>query len=111
MPKGVYERTEWHLAIIKKNASMNKDPRANLPDDCSGSNNGRWKGGRSAGYILNQCNRIKKKTCKICDTKQNLIYHHKDHDRMNNRRSNIEVLCRTCHCRIHDRIKNIHGGD
>lgn len=70
--------------------------------------NPRWKGGRSAGYILKLCKNIKAKDkCRICKTKQNLFYHHKDGNRMNNKPENIQIICKPCHATLHTRIKNI----
>jgi len=45
--------------------------------------------------------------CKMCNSKSNLIIHHKDKKRFNNKISNLVFLCRSCHGRIHKHIKNI----
>jgi len=39
--------------------------------------------------------------CFICGTEQSLIVHHIDENRSNNHPSNLVVLCRECHIKIH----------
>jgi 5-methylcytosine-specific restriction endonuclease McrA len=43
----------------------------------------------------------KKDSCEICGSKENLIVHHKDEDRFNNKNNNLKTLCRSCHQRGH----------
>ncbi len=92
-------------------------PSAKLCRKCSykhrrtyiGSNNPRWKGGNSAGYLLricteilikdnrdlNQCERCKKDG-KI-SMKGGLDIHHRDKNRDNNIVSNLMIVCKSCH--------------
>ncbi len=45
-----------------------------------------------------------RKNCEMCgvkDTKRNLVVHHKDEQPSNNNRSNLQVLCRSCHINHH----------
>jgi len=39
--------------------------------------------------------------CEICGSTENLELHHKDRNPKNNDPSNIQLLCRKCHRRIH----------
>lgn len=39
--------------------------------------------------------------CIICDSTDNIIVHHRDGNRENNVRSNLLVLCESCHHKIH----------
>lgn len=46
--------------------------------------------------------RIDKTKCYFCQTKENLIIHHKNKDREDNRATNLIVLCYNCHSRLHN---------
>lgn len=50
-------------------------------------------------------------SCQECGDSENLDIHHKDGNRENNLLENLTVLCRSCHMRIDNRIKNINGGN
>ena len=39
--------------------------------------------------------------CSICETKDQLLVHHKDRNTLNNDPSNLQVLCTPCHASIH----------
>lgn len=57
-----------------------------------GENNNNWKGG--IGTYRNKKESIK---CERCGSKDNLLIHHRDHDRYNNETDNLECLCKRCH--------------
>lgn len=61
-----------------------------------GENNNNWKGGVAAYR-----NRLEKVECEICGSTENLLIHHRDHDRSNNAESNLMVLCKRCHQEHH----------
>lgn len=42
-----------------------------------------------------------KDACEICGSKENLLRHHKDHNRNNNNPDNIITLCKKCHQEHH----------
>lgn len=67
-----------------------------------GENSANWKTGESAyRNILKRSDR--EKICIICDINDErvLTAHHKDHDRSNNRLSNLTWLCFNCHYLVH----------
>ena len=39
--------------------------------------------------------------CERCDSTSNLLVHHKDRNRENNDRDNLEILCKSCHQKEH----------
>ena len=45
--------------------------------------------------------------CEKCICTSNLLVHHLDRNRKNNTIENFQVLCCSCHAKIHTRIKNI----
>lgn len=45
--------------------------------------------------------------CERCGSKRNLQIHHKNENRKDNKQKNIEILCRSCHCIIHDRGRHL----
>ena len=41
------------------------------------------------------------RSCEICLGTQNLVVHHVDRNRENNRMDNLVMLCRSCHAQVH----------
>lgn len=68
--------------------------------DHTGEKNPMWKGG------IQTYRRFKKKACERCKTKKNLLVHHKDRNRYNNVIGNLETLCKSCHHKEHNRVRN-----
>lgn len=67
-----------------------------------------WRGGISIYRRL-----IDKCKCELCKGDKNLVVHHKDKDRHNNKLENLSVLCRSCHAKVHKLYKNFfkNNGD
>lgn len=64
----------------------------------SGEEHYMWKDGKSRrGYRKV----VEKKECDTCGSKEKLCIHHKDLDHYNDDPSNLQVLCSSCHMRIH----------
>lgn len=61
----------------------------------SGKNNNNWKGGTKYRHL------VKIEKCELCDSTNNLVVHHIDHNRSNNCRDNLMVLCKRCHQEHH----------
>ncbi|MGF7145282.1 5-methylcytosine-specific restriction endonuclease McrA [Anaerotaenia torta] len=59
-----------------------------------------YKGQRVASYRL-KAFRAHGKKCNRCGSKEKLEVHHKDRDHHNNEIENLEVLCKTCHTKLH----------
>lgn len=47
--------------------------------------------------------------CNRCGSLNNLVAHHKDHNRNNNKLDNFEILCKKCH-QNHHAIKDLNTG-
>ena len=73
--------------ILKKNGNYNQ----------AGENNNNYKNGIST-YTQD-----KKKRCEKCGGTKNLMVHHKDGNRKNNKPSNRQTLCWSCHEKITQR--------
>jgi hypothetical protein len=67
----------------------------------TGEKNYLWKGGLSRRKYREV---VKKEMCATCGRKKNLVIHHKDLDHYNNDPNNLEVLCRSCHQRLHKKL-------
>lgn len=68
----------------------------------SEDSNSNWKGGHSQSHYQRICRSIKKPVCEICGaTRVRLDTHHKDGNKKNNSESNIQVLCVSCHSKLH----------
>lgn len=63
-----------------------------------GPQNGRYRHGM-ASTLYRQM--VEKTACAKCATTETLCIHHKDEDHTNNDLSNLEVLCMSCHSRMH----------
>lgn len=64
----------------------------------AGEMNGRFKDGTQSTLYRQT---VEKSHCLRCDTMENLCVHHKDEDHTNNDPANLEVLCMSCHSRMH----------
>lgn len=71
-----------------------------------GENNNHWKGGVYANYYKRIAFEHFPKVCNRCGSVKFIVVHHIDRNRYNNDISNLEVLCRKCHCAEHDIVKN-----
>ncbi len=63
----------------------------------AGENNNNYKNG------ISTYNQHKKSRCERCGSTKNLMVHHKDGNRKNNKPSNLETLCWSCHEKKTDR--------
>ena len=65
-----------------------------------------WKGGLSLKYTR-RCFlpiiRSMEQVCCMCGSREKLVAHHIDGNYRNNEISNLSVLCRGCHCKVHPR--------
>lgn len=68
----------------------------------SGKNNGRYKAGHGTNYRNIAFNNYPNK-CANCGEKDKevLVVHHKDHNRKNNIKENLQILCANCHIKLH----------
>jgi len=123
MPKGVYKRTPEHLERLRKhikkiteetihdencNCAMCRGKRG----EYSGENNPRYKHGKDVGWYKYHKEAREKKyllpqKCERCGSTKSLRIHHKDGDITNNKLSNLEHICRSCHRREHPRKKRL----
>jgi len=47
------------------------------------------------------------KKCCICSSKRFLLVHHKDKNHENDKLNNLQVICKSCHAKVHNIITNI----
>jgi hypothetical protein len=66
----------------------------------NGSFNGMYKGGIST-YRRDAFEEFGfEKVCFHCETTEDIVIHHLDRNRYNNRKSNLRPVCRKCHMNI-----------
>lgn len=75
-----------------------------IPGANAGKKNGRYLHGR-----WSETNKPPKTKCAKCGSTSNLLYHHKNRNEQDNKRSNIQVLCSACHNKVHMRGYNFSG--
>jgi hypothetical protein len=72
-----------------------------------------WQGGKSkerhSFYFKNVLSRYLREnyTCLVCKTKDDLVVHHSDLNKLNNKMSNMLVLCRPHHAQFHHLINTL----
>jgi hypothetical protein len=74
-----------------------------------GKNNNNWRGG--IGIYKRKARRYFEEKCFMCGSEEFLCVHHKDHNRYNNKISNLSIICRTCHAKIHELHKSLPKGE
>ena len=71
-----------------------------------GENNPCWKGGHSI-YKKTYYESSKNRKCSLCGSTHFLVVHHKDGNRENGKVSNLLLVCRSCHAKIHNLYQNL----
>ncbi len=79
---------------------MGNSKNMNLNKARNGNKNGRYIDGRSTYR-----QKIKIEMCYYCKSKEKLIIHHIDKNRLNNSKNNLRVLCNSCHNSLHHKGK------
>lgn len=70
--------------------------------------NPNWKGGINQDYYQRIIkDNLDISSCSICGSKKFILIHHKDKNRKNNKLSNLQVLCKSCHSKTHNIINSI----
>jgi len=59
------------------------------------------------GNYRNKAYELYGKKCDRCGATENILVHHKDGNRLNNKEENLQVLCRKCHSKIHNEMFKI----
>ncbi len=98
VPKSRIEKSKYCSRLCH-----NRSNSENL--DNKGDRNPRWKGGIQT-YRDKAWKHFDKK-CSLCGSLKNLIIHHLNEDRYDNRIENLKTMCRSCHAKTHKVIKNI----
>ncbi len=65
--------------------------------------------GKSTGYSTYKRVTADIKHCKQCNTTDNLVVHHLDHNHHNNNPANLTKLCRSCHSTYHNNFRWQNG--
>lgn len=91
-----YISYQWRVrkGLIKK-------PGVGSGGNQKGENNHRYKNG--IGTYSKRAFAHYGKKCSRCGSCKFLLVHHKDENRENNELSNLEVLCKSCHQKHHER--------
>jgi len=89
---GIPNYIDGHHRTGKKNSE--KSNRKNSESQ-KGKYNHRWIGG-CADYWARELKKIYKE-CVLCKSKRLSEIHHKDHNRKNNKRKNLIIICVNCH--------------
>jgi len=68
--------------------------------------NSRWLDGHKAVRRLAFLRYKLKKICNKCSSRKEIVVHHKNKDRTNNSKENLEILCNSCHNSYHKKEVN-----
>jgi predicted nucleic acid-binding Zn ribbon protein len=91
--QSVVEKEQQHKKYVRTYVKKGYNQRA--------ENNNNWKGGINRDYYQRVALTGKQKRCERCGGTRNVVTHHKDRDRYNNKSYNLELLCRKCHTAEH----------
>ncbi|MCH1964374.1 HNH endonuclease signature motif containing protein [Clostridium perfringens] len=69
-----------------------------------GENNSNWSNSHTTARIINK-EILKKNKCELCEKTGKLDVHHIDGNFQNNSIDNLQILCRSCHNKIHKNKK------
>jgi len=97
----------YEFKIGKAGHKHTEKTKKRLSETKKGKKNPLWNGGTSISFYkrLAKENLIQK--CSLCSSTKDLCVHHKDLNRKNNVLENLIIVCKSCHAKIHDNIKNI----
>lgn len=89
MSKKKLGSTPWNKG--KRFTQMNNNKHAYKGDTAT-----KWAGHKRAQKVIGD-----KKNCERCGTTKQLVIHHKNENPLDNRKKNLERLCRACHINHH----------
>lgn len=96
-------------SIMRQRAA--KDPNIALGVGSGGNQwgekNHQYKGGRSDYRRCFKHEHPDQRCCEICTSTRNLVVHHVDKNRRNNRSTNLMMLCRSCHAQVHGLVAHL----
>ena len=75
-----------------------RDAVAKRAAKLTGKGNGRWVDGSQSRMYRKKITKVK---CGKCAVNTRLVIHHVNGDHYDNRESNLQVLCESCHNRLH----------
>jgi len=98
--KGKHPLSEFKKGHPKPNNAYSFLPREKHPN---------WKGGGNT-YLSKLAKAVysefhTNKLCEKCGNSYEIVIHHKDENRKNNKISNLKALCRVCHISLHKKGK------
>lgn len=92
----------------RNNSYIKPEYREKLRRAKLGKNNPAWKDGQSRKYFKHNTIWLEyyksKSSCELCGEINKLVTHHRDGNYKNNIVSNLMVVCRSCHNKIHKRL-------
>lgn len=99
-----YQDSEWRSRIlVKQKASWTEERKQTYSEMRKGVKNGNWKGGISKGRYPREYYAIRPRilerddyTCQYCGEELDLMAHHKNHNKNDNREENLITTCRRC---------------
>lgn len=103
--KEIMEKAAKASAITIRSQRLREIQRINH----LGNKNGMWKGdSASVSSGRERATRLFKEigNCEICDKKA-MERHHKDRNVFNNKRENLQFLCRSCQMKVDKRMNNL----
>ncbi|KKN40318.1 hypothetical protein LCGC14_0734750 [marine sediment metagenome] len=108
--KWLYHNQKWSMSKIGDYYNVSQSgiskvlKRLGIPSRGKGrlgSENGRYKDGTQSRMYRQM---IEKDKCSTCGTIKRLVVHHKNCDHMDNRLQNLQILCESCHNRLHRKL-------
>lgn len=107
--RSIVDREAWNVERRKHMSEMftGRDTTGwKIPQDEERSN---WKGGYTSRYFNKMAfERFGlSKVCMCCGSTKQICVHHRDRNRTNNTIENLVILCKSCHTRHHNNMKEV----
>lgn len=93
-----FSRPDRKVSRFWLNKKMPADMVEKMHSTTRNQNHGMYKDG---SCIRAYRRGVVKESCELCSSINNLAIHHKDFDHYNNEPSNLQIVCLSCHSRIH----------
>lgn len=71
-----------------------------------GENNPCYRGGYADYKKIYRMAYPNQDRCELCGSKKFLVIHHRDENRRNGSIDNLQMLCRSCHSKVHGLVNN-----
>lgn len=107
--KPLTEEHKKNISLGSKGKIISEEGRKNIALAKIGDKNPMWNNDckfRNFWYLKNLVAAKVIDTCSVCGSNKYLCVHHKDENKSNDDINNFQIVCKSCHSKIHKANKN-----